>query len=319
MAAISSKAILKTTDPYKYDAGSELEEELNYYNTFYRKYDAQIGRFTGVDIRSEESAGMSVYNFGANNPVMFYDPLGDKFGRGNQMEEHPIDANWSYASLGVADNGFGDTGDGGGGGYSAFWYGIADAFSGDDEKPNGVIIDKYGSVISNNTLFFGVFIKNEIFDQYNFIGTLGGVINGEKIISNVIISHKEELEHGEHSMTLSTFYDLVKTGGDWDLKNKPNTIFSMAERLDKKQVTLFTFGKYKMAAQDIGNFHYGVFGKAFGLSEVGLLKAAGMIEMKEGKSRPEWQTPENMRKYYGDDPRDQGWIKEGFKYFKRFF
>jgi len=67
--AISSKAILKTTNPYKYNAGSELEEELNYYNTFYRKYDAQIGRFTGVDIRSEESAGMSVYNFGANNPV----------------------------------------------------------------------------------------------------------------------------------------------------------------------------------------------------------------------------------------------------------
>ncbi len=79
MAAISSKALLKTVTPYKYNGGNELEEEgsLNYYNTFYRKYDAQIGRFTGVDIRSEESYGMSVYNFGANNPIYFNDPLGD--------------------------------------------------------------------------------------------------------------------------------------------------------------------------------------------------------------------------------------------------
>ena len=136
MAAISSKAILKTTNPYKYNAGSELEEELNYYNTFYRKNDAQIGRFTGVDIRSEESAGMSVYNFGANNPVMFNDPLGDKFGgtgnsRGSQMDAHPIDANWNYGTNQGAGNGFGGLGDSGGGGggfgngpYGVYWRNI---------------------------------------------------------------------------------------------------------------------------------------------------------------------------------------------------
>jgi hypothetical protein len=49
-------------------------------NTFYRKYDAQLGRFTGIDIRAEESYGMSVYNYGANNPVLYNDPMGDKFG-----------------------------------------------------------------------------------------------------------------------------------------------------------------------------------------------------------------------------------------------
>jgi len=61
MSAISSKALLKTTDPYKYNAGSELEEELGYYNTFYGKYDAQIGRFTGVDILAESTAGLSPF------------------------------------------------------------------------------------------------------------------------------------------------------------------------------------------------------------------------------------------------------------------
>jgi len=81
MSAISSKAILKTTDPYKYNAGSELEEELNYYNTFYRKYDAQIGRFTGVDILSESTVGLSPFQFGNNNAVMFNDPTGAKFER----------------------------------------------------------------------------------------------------------------------------------------------------------------------------------------------------------------------------------------------
>jgi RHS repeat-associated protein len=82
MAAISSKALLKTNVPFKYNAGNELEEEgsLNYYNTFYRKYDAQLGRFTGIDIRAEESYGMSVYNYGANNPVLYNDPMGDMFG-----------------------------------------------------------------------------------------------------------------------------------------------------------------------------------------------------------------------------------------------
>jgi hypothetical protein len=54
-------------------------------NTFYRKYDAQLGRFTGIDIRAEESYGMSVYNYGANNPVLYNDPMGDKFG----MEKGP--------------------------------------------------------------------------------------------------------------------------------------------------------------------------------------------------------------------------------------
>jgi len=132
-SAISSKAILKTTNPYKYNAGSELEEELNYYNTFYRKHDAQIGRFTGVDIRSEESAAMSVYNFGANNPVMYNDPLGDKYSymdqNGNKW--HGADplagtggASQSYQP-GFGFNGFGDgIGGGGGGGgrdYGGFW------------------------------------------------------------------------------------------------------------------------------------------------------------------------------------------------------
>ena len=78
MFAISDKAALKANTPYKYNAGCELEEDgIDYYNTFYRKYDAQIGRFTGVDILAEVTADLNPYQFGNNNPVMFNDPMGD--------------------------------------------------------------------------------------------------------------------------------------------------------------------------------------------------------------------------------------------------
>ena len=120
MAAISDKAIKKNTTPYKYNAGSELEEELNYYSTFYRKYDAQIGRFTGVDILSESSAGLTPYQFGGNNPVMYNDPSGAKETVQDYSaqwsiilenlfsDEHPFGGSWTPAS------------GGGGGDYSYF-------------------------------------------------------------------------------------------------------------------------------------------------------------------------------------------------------
>ena len=62
MAGISDKALLKQTNPYKFNGGTELEEDggLNYYNTFYRKYDPQTGRFTGVDMLAEKYPGLSV-------------------------------------------------------------------------------------------------------------------------------------------------------------------------------------------------------------------------------------------------------------------
>jgi RHS repeat-associated protein len=127
MAAISSKALLKTNVPFKYNAGNELEEEgsLNYYNTFYRKYDAQLGRFTGIDIRAEESYGMSVYNYGANNPVLYNDPMGDKYKDHNGNTWHGPDpfagtglegTNLNFSNWWEEDIGGGGSGSGSGSG-----------------------------------------------------------------------------------------------------------------------------------------------------------------------------------------------------------
>ncbi len=78
MAGISDKTLGKLDSKYKFDGGVEFEEDygVNLYETFYRGYDPQIGRFNGVDIMSEKTAGMSVYGYCSNNPEMFNDPMG---------------------------------------------------------------------------------------------------------------------------------------------------------------------------------------------------------------------------------------------------
>ena len=55
MKAISSAAAMQPQTRYKFNAGTALEEsfDVDYYETFFREYDAQIGRFTGVDALSE--------------------------------------------------------------------------------------------------------------------------------------------------------------------------------------------------------------------------------------------------------------------------
>jgi RHS repeat-associated protein len=78
MAGISDKALLKINTPFKANEGTELEEDygLQYYNTLFRKYDPQIGRFNGIDALSESAAGNSPYHFAGNNPVLGSDPTG---------------------------------------------------------------------------------------------------------------------------------------------------------------------------------------------------------------------------------------------------
>jgi RHS repeat-associated protein len=71
------------TTPNKqlYNGGSEWQNDYgdlpNYYQTFYRNYDAATGRFIGVDPMAVSAASMTPYQYANNNPVMNNDPLGD--------------------------------------------------------------------------------------------------------------------------------------------------------------------------------------------------------------------------------------------------
>ncbi|MEP1095905.1 MAG: RHS repeat-associated core domain-containing protein [Cyclobacteriaceae bacterium] len=86
---LSSSSYQRTAsllNPYLYNQGSRLEEETEWYNTAFRKYDASIGRFTAVDPLAASMASINSYHYGYNNPVNFSDALGlmpESNGNGN--------------------------------------------------------------------------------------------------------------------------------------------------------------------------------------------------------------------------------------------
>jgi RHS repeat-associated protein len=71
-----------------YNGGSEWQNDSpvgstnpynlpDYYETFNRNYDATIGRFIGVDPMAESAESMTSYQYGACNPIVNNDPMGD--------------------------------------------------------------------------------------------------------------------------------------------------------------------------------------------------------------------------------------------------
>jgi RHS repeat-associated protein len=93
------------------------------------------------------------------------------------------------------------------------------------------------------------------------------------------------------------FRDQVDYGAPWDFKTRGD--------------------KY----QDFGNFHYGAVGTAAGIPETILLREAGRAQVShhrpDGKGDPgSIFNPWGGTPPYGDDPRDQEWIKKGIEYCK---
>lgn len=78
MSGISSKAAGKLENRYKFNSGTELNNnfDLNWYETEYRIYDPQIGRFWQIDELTEFDFAWSPYSFAHNNPILLNDPLG---------------------------------------------------------------------------------------------------------------------------------------------------------------------------------------------------------------------------------------------------
>ncbi len=82
MKGICSKAAGGVGNKFKFNGGVELDGDfgVDIYETFFRGYDAQIGRFRSVDPKAWKTVALSTFNFSGNNPVAFNDPLGDVFG-----------------------------------------------------------------------------------------------------------------------------------------------------------------------------------------------------------------------------------------------
>ena len=113
---------------------------------------------------------------------------------------------------------------------------------------------------------------------------------GVNIIGNIALTQNQ------YPGNLFWFRDQVTTGGPWDYK------------------------KGNSAYEDFGNFHYGVVGRAMGISRTRLLSEAGARQLKDGTSKNGWGTPNNIGGFggtppYGDDPKDQMMIKRGMNWY----
>lgn len=80
MAGISSKALKPNyaENKRKFNDGTEFNTDFNldWYETDYRSYDPQIGRFHQIDELTEFDFNWSPYVYTHNNPILLNDPLG---------------------------------------------------------------------------------------------------------------------------------------------------------------------------------------------------------------------------------------------------
>ncbi len=84
MAGISSKALNGIVEnKYKFNEGTELANKefsegsgLELYETTFRSYDPQIGRFHQIDPLTHITDNWTPYAFVQNNPLLYNDPLG---------------------------------------------------------------------------------------------------------------------------------------------------------------------------------------------------------------------------------------------------
>jgi RHS repeat-associated protein len=64
-----------------YNGGSEWQNDYgnlpDYYQTYYRNYDAAIARWVGTDPMADYTPSKTAYNYAGNNPIMYNDPLGN--------------------------------------------------------------------------------------------------------------------------------------------------------------------------------------------------------------------------------------------------
>jgi RHS repeat-associated protein len=103
---------------------------------------------------------------------------------------------------------------------------------------------------------------------------------------------------------LNKFYNLVKTGGEWDLKNKNEWKLNKGDS--------FTYIKLKYSSADIGNIHFGFVGSVL-FSWKTLCTGAGIYQIYSGTSKwSYWYS-------FFDDPRDTYCISVGRALWKVLF
>ncbi|WP_165585748.1 DUF6443 domain-containing protein [Pedobacter nototheniae] len=92
-----------------YNRGSEWQDDFgdlpDLQQTFFRMYDAALGRFIAVDPMAEASESFGTYHYSMDNPVMFNDPMGDLTQQGDpggrSNEPQAVNFHGGYGRIGA--------------------------------------------------------------------------------------------------------------------------------------------------------------------------------------------------------------------------
>jgi len=78
IAALSSAAPMSMPNRFKYNAGTELNSDfgVDWYETQFRGYSAELGRFMQVDPLADLFNDWTPYQYGYNDPIFWNDPMG---------------------------------------------------------------------------------------------------------------------------------------------------------------------------------------------------------------------------------------------------
>ncbi len=188
MQGISDKA-LKTNyaeNKYRYNQGTELQNKefsdgtgLELYETSFRSFDPQLGRFGQIDPLSDRTNYMSAYQYAGNNPVNSNDPTGLKAAPPGLTPSEQ--AKWAHAIMTEFASGWqaapsDDPNDNGGGGgaepgqieaqdYTAEWNAILNGGEYDFAAPTAYInteIDENTCTLPQAITINGVSSDNQI-------------------------------------------------------------------------------------------------------------------------------------------------------------
>gem|GEM_PF-3073096 len=191
-----------------------------------------------------------------------------------------------------------------------------------DPQGDSLILNTYGRILSDEGPNNRVYYKNG--EDLVYIGELGGIIDASFVFDNLLSIN---MEFAETINNIFNFVHLIKPGGVWDYKNRLTTIWG---RANYTRNTKFLFHGVLMEPDDIGNFHFGVVTKAYGKipEEMGLI-GAGLVQILSGTSSMRFinctytRFPMGVggqleiKRPYGDDPKDQEQILRGYEYYKK--
>ncbi|XHR97255.1 RHS repeat-associated core domain-containing protein [Mucilaginibacter sp. UC70_90] len=182
------------TTPNKqlYNGGSEWQNDYgslpDLQQTFYRNYDAALGRWIAVDPVAESAESMTDYQYAGNNPIMMNDPLGDKLpseGSGITLDwttnATPYSPHHSIFGSGISGDllSQGEMSVGSGNGYSSAWNSIL-ANTGYYVLPNGQVVKGDGAngtyyTFGTDGKLYSAVSNGENYDQYErFVASTNG-------------------------------------------------------------------------------------------------------------------------------------------------